>query len=163
VAPRGAAVLSLSALLKKLAPVRRRKTVVFTNGVYDLVHAGHLKTLEEAKKRGDVLVVGLNSDGSVRRLKGPRRPILPLKDRARLMAALKPVDFVTSFGEDTPTALLKRLKPDVLVKGGDWSADQIAGREYARRLVRVPLMPGRSTSGIIGTIVKRYGASKRKK
>jgi rfaE bifunctional protein nucleotidyltransferase chain/domain len=100
--------------------------VVFTNGCFDLIHAGHLKVLEFSKRHGDLLVVGLNSDASVRRLKGAKRPILPLKDRGALMAALKPVDYVTWFGEDTPHDLIRRLKPEVLVKGGDWSADQIA-------------------------------------
>lgn len=141
-----------------MKPLRRGKTVVFTNGCFDLVHAGHLKVLEWAKRQGDILVVGLNSDASVRKLKGPRRPILPLADRAALLAALKPVDFVTWFSEDTPRALIRRLRPDVLVKGGDWAADSIVGREFVKKVVRVPLMKGRSTSGIISTVLGRYGA-----
>jgi D-beta-D-heptose 7-phosphate kinase/D-beta-D-heptose 1-phosphate adenosyltransferase len=152
-----AGVLSPAALSRRLAARRRGKTVVFTNGCFDLVHAGHLKVLEFARRRGDLLVVGLNSDASVRRLKGPRRPILPLKDRAVLMAALKPVDFVTWFDEDTPHELIRRLRPDVLVKGGDWSPDKIVGREFVKKVVRIPLLKGRSTTGIIDVIARRYG------
>ena len=142
-----------------LKSLRRGKTVVFTNGCFDLVHAGHLKVLKWAKRQGDLLVVGLNSDASVHKIKGPRRPILPLADRAALMAALKPVDFVTWFSEETPHRLIGLLRPDVLVKGGDWAADSIVGREFVKKVVRVPLMKGRSTTGIISTIAKRYGAS----
>lgn len=144
------------ALLKELGRGRAKKKVVFTNGCFDLMHVGHLKVLESAKKLGNVLVVALNSDDSVRRLKGPKRPLIPLEDRAALMASLRPVDYVTYFEEDTPAELLKRVKPDVLVKGGDWAADAIAGREHAKRVARVPLVPGRSTTQLIGTIVERY-------
>jgi rfaE bifunctional protein nucleotidyltransferase chain/domain len=156
-------VLSSSKLGQVLASCRQGKTVVFTNGCFDLVHAGHLKVLEWAKRQGDILVVGLNSDASVRRLKGDRRPILPLVDRAALLAALKPVDFVTWFSEETPHRLIRLLRPDVLVKGGDWAADSIVGRECVKKVKRVPLMKGRSTSGIISTIVARYGTSSSKK
>ena len=150
-------VLAAGPLAARLKRLRRGRTVVFTNGCFDLVHAGHLKVLEWAKKRGDVLVVGLNSDASVRRLKGSRRPILPLADRAALLAALKPVDFVTWFSEDTPRRVIQRLRPDVLVKGGDWSPATIVGREFVKKVVRVPLLKGRSTTGIIATIAGRYG------
>ena len=150
-------VLPPAALLRRLSARRRGRRVVFTNGCFDLFHAGHLKVLNLAKRAGDLLVVGLNDDRSVRRLKGPKRPILPLKDRAALMGALKDVDYVTWFGEDTPHDLIRRLKPEVLVKGGDWSADQIVGREFVKKVVRVPLLKGRSTSGIIATIARRYG------
>lgn len=145
-------VLSAGALARRLVGLRRGKTVVFTNGCFDLVHAGHLKVLEWAKRQGDLLVVGLNADASVRRLKGARRPILPLADRSALMASLKPVDFVTWFTEDTPHRLIRRLRPDVLVKGGDWSADRIVGREFVKKVVRIPLLKGRSTTGIIEKI-----------
>jgi D-beta-D-heptose 7-phosphate kinase/D-beta-D-heptose 1-phosphate adenosyltransferase len=140
--------------------LRRGKTVVFTNGCFDLFHAGHLRVLEYCKRRGDILVVGLNTDASVRRLKGPRRPIMPLADRAALVAALKPVDFVTSFAEDTPFDLIRRLRPDVLVKGGDWSSGTIVGAEFVKKVVRVPLLKGRSTTGIIDLISARYGRGK---
>ncbi len=150
-------ILSSVRLARELGRIRRHKTVVFTNGCFDLLHVGHLRVLNWAKRRGDILVVALNSDASVRRLKGARRPLLPLKDRAKLMASLRPVDYVTFFPEDTPAALIRRLRPDVLVKGGDWSTDKIIGREHVRKIVRVPLAPGRSTSNTIETILKRYG------
>lgn len=149
-------VLAAGALARRLGRLRRGKTVVFTNGCFDLVHAGHLKVLEWARRQGDLLVVGLNADASVRRLKGPRRPILPLNDRAALMAALKPVDFVTWFTEDTPRNLIRRLRPEVLVKGGDWTADAIVGREFVKKVVRIPLLKGRSTTGIIEKVKRLY-------
>jgi D-beta-D-heptose 7-phosphate kinase/D-beta-D-heptose 1-phosphate adenosyltransferase len=152
----GQRILSSGRLARRLAGIRRGKTVVFTNGCYDLLHTGHLKTLAWAKRQGDVLVVALNSDASVRRIKGPKRPLTPLRERAELMAALRPVDFVTWFPEDTPAQVIRRLRPDVLVKGGDWAAGRIVGRESVGRVVRVPLLKGRSTSNLIGTILKRY-------
>jgi rfaE bifunctional protein nucleotidyltransferase chain/domain len=145
------------ALAARLARLRRGKTVVFTNGCFDLIHTGHLKVLEHCKKKGDILVVALNSDASVRKLKGPKRPILPLSDRGPLMAALKPVDFATWFGEDTPYQLIKRLKPDVLVKGGDWKPGSIVGADLVKKVVRIPLVKGRSTTGIIQDIARKYG------
>ncbi len=149
--------LSPGALARRLARLRRGQKVVFTNGVFDLFHAGHLKVLRYAKRQGKILVVALNTDASTRRLKGPKRPILPLKDRGELMAALDLVDYVTYFSEDTPFHLIRRLRPDVLVKGGDWSADNIVGREFVKKVVRVPLLKGRSSTGIIDTIARRYG------
>jgi rfaE bifunctional protein nucleotidyltransferase chain/domain len=150
--------MTLARLEKELQPLRPRKKIVVTNGCFDLMHVGHLRVLEAAKQRADILVVALNTDASVRRLKGPRRPLIPLEERAELMAALKPVDYVTFFDEDTPLEVMKRLKPDVLVKGGDWSQDKIVGREYAKRVVRVPLVEGRSTTGIVNAILEKYGA-----
>ena len=141
--------------LKRLLTLRQLwawegKKVVFTNGVFDLLHAGHVELLEKARARGDVLVVGLNADASVRRLgKGPERPINAWRDRAAVLCALSCVDAVVGFTEDTPAELLSRLRPDVLVKGGDYRADQIAGREYAGRVVRVPLKRGYSTTGLV--------------
>ena len=150
-------VLSPTALARHLSRIRRGKTVVFTNGCFDLFHAGHLKVLRYAKRQGDLLVVGLNSDGSVRRIKGARRPILPLADRAALLGELRDVDYVTWFSADTPLLLIRRLRPDVLVKGRDWTPANVVGREWVKRVVRVPLLKGRSTTGIIDTICRRYG------
>jgi D-beta-D-heptose 7-phosphate kinase / D-beta-D-heptose 1-phosphate adenosyltransferase len=141
--------------LKRLLTLRQLwgwegKTVVFTNGVYDLLHAGHVQLLEKARSLGDVLIVGLNSDASARRLdKGPERPINRFEDRATVLGALSCVDAVIGFEEDTPAELLSRLKPDVLVKGGDYRKDQVAGREHAGRVAIVPLKKGYSTTSIV--------------
>lgn len=129
------------------------KRIVFTNGCFDLIHRGHIHCLKEAKKQGDILVVGLNSDSSVRKLKGPPRPILPQADRAEVLAAMACVDYVTIFDELDPGNLIERLKPDVLVKGGDYSKDEIVGAKlvesYGGRVVVVPYLPGASTSAIL--------------
>ena len=141
--------------LKKLLTLRELwrwegRAVVFTNGVFDILHAGHVQLLERCRKLGDVLVVGVNSDASARRLgKGPRRPINKLRDRAAVLGALACVDAVIAFGEDTPAPLLERLKPDILVKGADYKKSQIAGAESAGKVVRVKLKRGYSTTGLI--------------
>ena len=140
---------SLARLLKK----RGHKRVVFTNGCFDILHAGHVSYLEQARKLGEILVVGLNSDASTKRLKGPTRPINPLKDRSKVIAALESVSFVTSFSEDTPLKLIRKLKPDVLVKGGDYEVKKIVGYEdvvASGGVVRtLPFLEGRSTTRII--------------
>src|SRR3989338_4603111 len=137
----------------------RGKRVVFTNGCFDLLHAGHVTLLERAKRYGDLLVVGLNSDRSVRALKGRGRPILPARDRARLLAALASVDYVVIFNEPTPQRVITRLVPDVLVKGADWAAGAIVGTEAVRaaggRVVRFPLVKGYSTSKMLARIRRR--------
>ena len=136
----------------------RGERVVFTNGCFDLLHAGHVRLLEQAKRCGDLLVVGLNSDRSVRALKGPARPVVAQRDRARVVAALESVDYVTLFGEATPERLIARLKPQVLVKGGDWSRERIVGRELVEReggrVVRIPLLAGRSSSKVVERILR---------
>ena len=129
------------------------RTVVITNGCFDLLHAGHVKLLERAKRQGDLLIVALNSDRSVKALKGARRPVVTHRDRALLLAALESVDYVTIFNELTPSRVVARLRPDVLIKGADWGASQIVGREIVERsggkVVRVPLLKGHSTSQLI--------------
>ena len=126
------------------------KTVVFTNGVFDILHAGHLQLLERARALGDVLIVGINSDASARRLdKGSGRPVNRLQDRAALLAGFGCVDAVVAFGEDTPERLLSRLKPDIQVKGGDYRPDQVPEARHAGRLVLVKLKSGYSTTGLI--------------
>ena len=131
----------------------RGRVVVFTNGCFDLLHAGHVELLEKARAHGDFLVVGVNSDRSVRRLKGPGRPIVPLRERTEVLAALRAVDCVVPFGEATPARLIARLRPDVLVKGADYRKREIVGRDTVEamggRVVRVHLRRGRSTSGLI--------------
>jgi rfaE bifunctional protein nucleotidyltransferase chain/domain len=137
---------------------RAGKTVVFTNGCYDLLHPGHIRLLEKARELGDVLVLALNSDASVRRLKGPSRPLISEQDRAVAASALQAVDAVTLFDEDTPRELIAALLPDVLVKGADW-AHWIAGREEVEaaggKVLALPLEPGYSTTGIVETILGR--------
>jgi rfaE bifunctional protein nucleotidyltransferase chain/domain len=151
-------VIQASRLVPVLARNRKRgKVIVFTNGVYDLIHAGHVTLLKKAKRLGDVLVVGLNSDASVKRLKGAQRPIAAQKDRAEVISALGMVDYVTFFGEDTPYELIRKLKPDILVKGGDYSRHQIVGRDLVKKVVTIPLVQGRSTSTMIQKILKAYG------
>lgn len=126
--------------------------LVFTNGCFDLLHYGHVKFLEEAKKLGDVLVVGINSDTSVRRLKGKGRSIVKAKDRAKILMGLRCVDAVVIFVEDTPLELIKELKPDVLVKGGDWKKKDVVGREFAKEVVIIPYLKGYSTTNLIKKI-----------
>lgn len=126
------------------------KKVVFTNGVFDILHAGHVELLEKARALGDVLIVGVNSDSSVRRLgKGPERPLNRLKDRQAVLSALSCVDAVTSFSEDTPEKLVSLLKPDVLVKGADYKAGEIAGAAHAGKVARVALKKGYSTTRLV--------------
>ena len=133
--------------------------VVFTNGCFDLLHAGHVTYLERAKHLGEVLIVGLNSDSSVRRIKEPGRPINSEKDRLRVIAALGAVDYVSLFSEETPLRLIREIRPDILVKGADWKEDEIVGarevESWGGRVKRIPLVPGRSTSGILKKIQSR--------
>lgn len=136
------------------------KRIVFTNGCFDLLHIGHLRYLEKAKALGDILVVGVNSDFSVQRLKGPERPILPLSERMEIVSGLECVDYVTSFDESTPLELISFLKPHVLVKGGDWTKETTVGKEVVEGLggevVILPFVEGNSTTNIIETILQRY-------
>jgi D-glycero-beta-D-manno-heptose 1-phosphate adenylyltransferase len=132
---------------------RRGRKVVFTNGCFDILHPGHARYLQAAKELGDILIVAINSDRSVRTIKGPNRPIMPQAERAEVMAALESVDFVTIFDEPTPRELITEMLPNVLVKGGDWALDQIIGREEVEAaggtVVSIPVVEGYSTSRII--------------
>ena len=125
------------------------KKVVFTNGCFDILHKGHVSYLNQARQLGDVLIIGLNSDASVKRLKGTSRPVNDQEARATVMAALKAVDYVVIFDEDTPYNLIREVKPDVLVKGGDYAIEQIVGREFARQTVTIPFVDGFSTTQTI--------------
>lgn len=156
------AILTLDqAILRFGRDKRNGRRVVFTNGCFDLLHPGHIRTLEAARALGDFLIVGLNSDASVRRLKGEARPVLPERERAELLAALEAVDAVIIFNDATPREVIARLLPDVLVKGGDWADDSIVGREEVEaaggRVVSVPVAQGYSTTEILRKI--REGAS----
>jgi D-beta-D-heptose 7-phosphate kinase / D-beta-D-heptose 1-phosphate adenosyltransferase len=138
----------------------KAKRIVFTNGCFDLLHIGHVRYLEEARALGDVLVVGINSDASVRKLKGPQRPILPEQERAEILSGLACVDYVTLFDEIDPLNLITSLRPDVLVKGGDWTKEQIVGREEVEKsggeVFLIPFVEKASTSNLIEMILKRY-------
>ncbi|MFQ5559923.1 MAG: D-glycero-beta-D-manno-heptose 1-phosphate adenylyltransferase, partial [Nitrospinota bacterium] len=135
-------------------------TIVFTNGCFDLMHLGHLQYLKKAKSFGDILIVGLNSDSSVRSLKGPKRPLITEHERSSLLAALDCVNYVYIFSEKTPEALIKKIGPDVLVKGGDYSLDQVVGRSIVEnnggRVELVPVVKGMSTTGLVEKIVAKY-------
>ncbi|MCX5916559.1 MAG: D-glycero-beta-D-manno-heptose 1-phosphate adenylyltransferase, partial [Deltaproteobacteria bacterium] len=135
----------------------RRKKVVFTNGCFDILHVGHIRYLRKAKSLGDILVVGLNTDRSVRKIKGEKRPIVPQKDRAEVLAALEFVDYVVLFDEPDPFSLIEKVRPTILAKGADWPKDKIIGRDVVEkaggRVVRIPLVPGASSSGVIERII----------
>jgi D-beta-D-heptose 7-phosphate kinase/D-beta-D-heptose 1-phosphate adenosyltransferase len=151
-------ILALKDLVKVRARLRREgKTVVFTNGCFDLIHGGHIRLFRCAKRRGDILIVALNGDASIRRLKGPSRPVFPLRERLEILSAVADIDYVTWFGEETPRKIIAALLPDVLVKGGDWGAGAIVGREEVEaaggKVVRVPYLRGRSSTSIIDKIL----------
>jgi len=146
--------------LKKAAALRAAlkkagKKAVFTNGCFDLLHAGHIYSLEKARSLGDFLFLGLNSDASVRRLKGAPRPFNKAMDRALVLAALQAVDAVIIFGEDTPLKLIKALKPDILVKGADYRNSTVVGAEFAGRVALIPLLKGRSTTAMARKLKKK--------
>ncbi|MDD3905096.1 MAG: D-glycero-beta-D-manno-heptose 1-phosphate adenylyltransferase [Candidatus Omnitrophica bacterium] len=145
---------SLSAIGGIVSRLRRRdKKIVFTNGCFDIIHVGHVDYLSRARDLGDILVIGLNSDSSVRRLKGKGRPINKEKDRALILSALSFVDYIVIFGDDTPGNLIKKIKPDILVKGGDWKIKEIVGADfvssYGGRVTTIPFVKGYSTTSIV--------------
>jgi D-glycero-beta-D-manno-heptose 1-phosphate adenylyltransferase len=148
------AILTLEEAILRFAREKRNgRRVVFTNGCFDLLHPGHVRTLEQARELGDVLIVGLNSDASVRKLKGEGRPLIPEQERAETLAAFESVDAIVIFDDLTPLRVIACLLPDVLVKGGDWAGDRIVGREEVEavggQVVSVPVVPGISTSEIL--------------
>jgi D-glycero-beta-D-manno-heptose 1-phosphate adenylyltransferase len=150
-------ILSLQQAVQEFGrPGRGPQKIVFTNGCFDLLHPGHIQTLESARALGDALIVGLNSDTSVQELKGPRRPILPELERAELLASLEAVDAVIIYNDPTPRETIAALLPDILVKGGDWAGDKIIGREEVEaaggKVVSIPVVPTYSTTAILETI-----------
>ena len=156
-------ILTRKALANKLEPLKAAsKRIVFTNGCFDLLHVGHVRYLKDAKDEGDILVVGLNSDKSVRQIKGPNRPIVSENERAEVLASLECVDYVTVFDEPNPLVTIETLMPHVLVKGADWEKEAIIGKDVVEsnggRVVRIPLVEGASTSGIIEKIVSMHGS-----
>ncbi len=156
-----AKILTIEALQSTLLNARKSgKKVVFTNGCFDILHVGHVRYLTAAKSAGHILVVGLNSDASVKKIKGHKRPIVNQNQRAEVLASLWCVDYVTIFEEAEPLRLIESLKPEVLVKGADWEADQIVGADVVKahggKVIRIAMAPDASTSAIIERIVKRY-------
>ncbi|MCK4846203.1 MAG: D-glycero-beta-D-manno-heptose 1-phosphate adenylyltransferase [Deltaproteobacteria bacterium] len=149
-------IISLRSLKEKLKG--RRKKVVFTNGCFDIIHAGHVRYLKKARSLGDILVVGLNSDASIKKLKGKGRPIVGEKERAEVLSALESVDYVILFKEETPIKLIEAIRPKVLAKGADWGHGNIVGQDFVEstggKVVRVRLVKGRSTTDIIKKITR---------
>ncbi|HLA50788.1 MAG TPA: D-glycero-beta-D-manno-heptose 1-phosphate adenylyltransferase [Thermodesulfobacteriota bacterium] len=154
-------IVSLQRLKKLLASARKKDiTVVFTNGCFDIIHAGHVRYLNKAKSLGDILIAGLNSDISVKKIKGEKRPIVPQKERAEVLSGLEAVDYVVIFNEPTPIRLIKATLPDVLVKGADWAGHAIVGADVVKkaggRIARIKLVKGRSTTNIIKKILELH-------
>lgn len=161
-------VVSLKKLLEELSPsgkakTRIRKKVVFTNGCFDILHAGHARYLKKARSLGDLLVVGMNSDASVKKIKGNDRPIVCQKDRAELLSSLEAVDYVVIFSGATPIKLIEAIRPKVLVKGADWKSGEIVGEDVVKKnngkVARIRLAKGRSTTDIIKRIIKTHTGS----
>ena len=154
-------IRTLDELKQKIAKIKARgKRIVFTNGCFDILHAGHVKLLQDAAELGDVLVVAVNSDSSVKFLKGNRRPVISQDQRLSVVAGLESVDFVVVFDEPDPLSIIEQINPDVLVKGGDWGWENIVGREVVEasggRVLLLPFMEGVSTTGIINKIIKLF-------
>ncbi|MFA5156251.1 MAG: D-glycero-beta-D-manno-heptose 1-phosphate adenylyltransferase [Candidatus Omnitrophota bacterium] len=158
----GTKIISRLVLSRKIPKLKARgKKIVFTNGCFDILHYGHVRYLENAKAGGDILIVGLNSDASVKKIKGKGRPVVNQNDRARVLAGLASVDYVVIFAEDTPLQTIRMLKPDVLIKGADWNKDKIVGADlvssYGGKVATVELAKGRSTTNLIKKIAALYG------
>jgi len=158
-------VVAIETLVRRRRALKRNgKTVVFTNGTFDILHRGHVEYLQAARALGDTLIVGLNTDASIRRIKGKRRPINQNRDRAAVLAALGCVDYVCFFGENTPQRLIARLVPDVLVKGADWKTGDIVGKDiveaHGGTVRRIRLTAGRSTTNVIERVLLKYGRAR---
>lgn len=158
------AILKLEEFLPIRAKLKEQgKKLVFTNGCFDLIHIGHIRYLKKAKELGDFLLVAINSDSSIKKIKGPNRPIINEVERAEIIASLKFVDFVIIFSETTPQRIIQKILPDILVKGSDWKIEEIVGREIVEKnggkVLTIPLVEGASTSSIIEKIIKIYSAN----
>lgn len=155
-------ILTWEELKKEADRLRGKgKKIAFTNGCFDILHVGHVQYLREARKTGDLLILGLNSDASVRAIKGEKRPLVPQGERAEVVASLMSVDYITVFDETTPLKLIEYLRPDILVKGGDWKEEEVVGRDAVRswggKVVIVPMTEGASTTNIVEKIRRVYG------
>lgn len=149
--------------IQSLVPIRQslkdhQKKTVFTNGCFDILHRGHIHLFHEAKKLGDILIVAVNDDSSIRKIKGPTRPIFPLEERMEVLDAIADIDFLVSFSEETPRKIITSLLPDVLVKGGDWKPQEVVGKKEVEQaggeVITIPYLPHHSSSDIIGRIIK---------
>ena len=154
-------ILERTTLKEKIDALRKKgKKIAFTNGCFDILHVGHVRYLQEARKTADILILALNSDSSVRAIKGEKRPLVPEMERAEVLAALECIDFITIFSELTPLELICYLKPDVLIKGGDWPEDQVVGRNEIRKwgghVTLIPEVAGKSTTNIVDKIISVY-------
>ncbi len=161
----GAKIVTLPVLKRRISSLKKAgRRVVFTNGCFDILHYGHAKYLQDAKAKGDLLVVAVNSDSSVKRIKGPKRPVTGQSDRLKVIAALGCVDFAVLFDESTPLKLIKSIRPDILVKGSDWSRKNIVGgdfvKSYGGRVLTIDLVKGRSTTAIIEKIIRCFSGKK---
>ncbi len=157
----GTKIIPLCSLIRKVRALKQKgKRIVFTNGCFDILHFGHVKYLQDAKAKGDYLVVGVNSDASIKKIKVKNRPVIGQGDRLKTIAALASVDFVVLFNEDNPLKLIKALSPDILIKGADWSKERIVGADfvesYGGKAATVNLVKGRSTSAIIEKIIRDF-------
>lgn len=157
----GTKIIPLSSLIRKVRALKQKgKRIVFTNGCFDILHFGHVKYLQDAKAKGDYLVVAVNSDSSIKKIKAKNRPVIGQGDRLKTIAALASVDFVVLFNEDNPLKLIKALKPDLLIKGADWNKGRIIGADfvesYGGKVATVNLVNGRSTSAIIEKIIRGF-------
>ncbi len=155
-------IISLPELKQKVKILKSEgRTIAFTNGCFDIIHPGHLKVIRDAKRGADILVVGINSDSSIKKIKGKTRPIMPESARAHIIASIEGVDFVTIFKEKTPLKLIKAIKPNILVKGSDWNNSNIVGsnivRKYGGKIKIVKLLGSFSTTNIIRSVLKKYG------
>jgi len=137
--------------IKKISENLKKKgrKIIFTNGCFDIIHIGHIKLIKKASSLGDILIIGLNSDNSVKRLKGKNRPINNFSDRAEVLSAIEGVDYIVGFSEDNPYNLIKKIRPDIIVKGGDYKVNDVIGREFAKKVYIFPLIKGKSTTKII--------------
>ena len=154
-------IKSLSELKRTVGKLKKKGSkIVFTNGCFDILHPGHIYYLKEAKKKGDILILGLNSDSSVRKLKGKGRPLIPERERAEILSHFEFIDYITIFDEDTPERLIKEILPDVLVKGGDYKKEEVAGGKFVAekggKVIIIPFLKGHSTTKLIKKI-KRIG------
>lgn len=161
-------IVTLKKLLGLLPRMKEKgKKIVFTNGCFDLLHPGHIRCLKKAREQGDILIVGLNSDNSVKKIKGPGRPFLPENERALMLAALEAVDYVVLFNESTPLKLIKLIQPDILVKGEEYRKRKVVGssvvKKYGGKVVFIPMLPGYSTTRIAERLAQTYKTSGRQK